>query len=64
LKQFLFEKMRRIDLLWKIVKYRASSLWTFNVYDYQFCCFNNLLRKTCNAVFLFKEAVSFLNYPV
>ena len=30
----------------------------FNVYDYEFCCFNNLLRKTCTAVFLYKEAVS------
>jgi hypothetical protein len=26
LKQFLFEEMRRIDLLWKIVEYRASLL--------------------------------------
>jgi hypothetical protein len=45
--------MRRIDLLWKIVEYRASLLGMFNVYE--FCCFN-LLRKTCNA-FLFNEAV-------
>ena len=53
LKQFLFEEMRRIDLLWKIVEYGASLLWMFNVYE--FCCFN-LLRKTCTA-FLFNEAV-------
>jgi hypothetical protein len=45
LKQFLFEEKRRIDLLWKIVKYRASLV----------CCFN-LLRKTRNA-FLFNEAI-------
>jgi hypothetical protein len=34
----LFEEMRRIDLLWEIVKYTASLLWIFNVYE--FCCFN------------------------
>jgi hypothetical protein len=28
LKQFLFEEMRRIYLLWKIVEYRASLLKT------------------------------------
>ena len=46
------------------MKYRASVLSMFNVYE--FCCFNfnNLLRKTCTADFLFNEAVSFLNYPV
>jgi hypothetical protein len=26
-------------------------------YVYEFCRFNNLLRKTCTAVFLFNEAV-------
>jgi hypothetical protein len=26
----LFEEMRRIDLLWEIVKYTASLLWIFN----------------------------------
>jgi hypothetical protein len=38
LKQFLFEEMGRIDLLclWKIVKYRASLLWMFNVHEF-FC---------------------------
>jgi hypothetical protein len=51
--QFLFEEMRRIDLLWKIVEYRESLLRMFNVYE--FCCFN-LLRRTCTA-FLFNEAV-------
>jgi hypothetical protein len=51
LKQFLFEEMRRIDLLWKIVEYMASLLWMINVYE--FCCFN-LLRKTCIA-FLFND---------
>jgi hypothetical protein len=44
LKHFLFEGMRRIDLLWEIVKYRASLLWMFNVYEF---CWSNLLRKTC-----------------
>jgi hypothetical protein len=34
----LFEEMRRIDLLWEIVKYTANLLWIFNVY--KFCCFN------------------------
>jgi hypothetical protein len=53
LKQFLFEEMRRIDLLWEIVKYTVSLLRMFIVYE--FCCFN-LLRKTCTA-FLFNEAV-------
>jgi hypothetical protein len=27
----LFEEMRRIDLLWEVVKYKASLLWIFNV---------------------------------
>jgi hypothetical protein len=27
LKQFLFEEMGRVDLLWKIVYYGASWLW-------------------------------------
>jgi hypothetical protein len=53
LKKFLFEEMRRIDLLWEIVKYTVSLLRMFIVYE--FCCFN-LLRKTCTA-FLFNEAV-------
>ena len=51
--EFLFEEMRRIDLLWKIVEHRASLLSMFNVYE--FCCFNSL-RKTCT-VFLSNEAV-------
>jgi hypothetical protein len=37
LKHILFEEMRRIDLLWEIVKYRESLFWMFNVYE--FCCF-------------------------
>jgi hypothetical protein len=40
--QLLFEEMKIIDLLLEILKYRASLLWMFNVYE--FCCFN-LLRK-------------------
>ena len=60
LKQFLFEEIRRIDLLWKIVKYRASLLWIFNVYE--FCCFLIIYCvKQCSAVFLFNEAV--LKFP-
>jgi hypothetical protein len=51
----LFEEMRRIDLLWEIVKYTASLLWIFiNVYE--FCCL-----KTWT-VFLFNEALSFISY--
>jgi hypothetical protein len=42
--KFLFEEMRRIDLLWKIVEYRASLLnWMFNVYE--FCCFKTLSQQ-------------------
>jgi hypothetical protein len=54
--------MRRIDLLCKIVEYRASLLRMFNVYE--FCCFN-LLRKTCtDIIFLFNEAVlKFVKLP-
>jgi hypothetical protein len=37
LEAILFEEMRRIDLLWEIVKYTASLLRIFNVYE--FCCF-------------------------
>jgi integrase len=48
LKQFLFEKMRRIDSLRKIVKYRASLHGLFNVYE--FCCFNNLM-PCCQGIF-------------
>jgi hypothetical protein len=55
----LFEEMRRIDLLWEIVKYTASLLWIFNVYE--FCCFINFFVKTWT-VFLFNEALSFINY--
>jgi hypothetical protein len=37
LEAILFEEMRRIDLLWEIVKYTASLLLIFiNVYE--FCC--------------------------
>jgi hypothetical protein len=48
-----FQFSKAVDLLSKIVEYRASLLWMFNVYE--FCCFNSL-RKTCT-VFLFNEAV-------
>jgi hypothetical protein len=44
----LFQEMRRIDLLWKIVKYTASLLWIFNVYE--FCCFNFLPDTSCRYV--------------
>jgi hypothetical protein len=50
LKQFLFEKMRRIDLLWEIVKYRENLLC-------EFCCFNVSLGEnslSANACSLFE----------
>jgi hypothetical protein len=43
LEAVLFEEMRRIDLLWEIVKYTASLLWIFNVYE--FCCFKFLPKN-------------------
>jgi hypothetical protein len=51
----LFEEMRRIDLLWEIVKYTPSLLWIFNVYE--FCCFN-FLPKNMNC-FPFQRSSKF-----
>jgi hypothetical protein len=56
----LFEEMRRIDLLWEIVKYTASFLWIFiNVYE--FCCFN-FLPKNMNC-FPFQRSSKFHKLP-
>ena len=50
--------MRRIDLLWEIVKYTASLLCIFNVYE--FCC-SNFLPKNMNC-FPFQRSSKFHKY--
>jgi hypothetical protein len=55
----LFEEMRRIDLLLEFVKYTASLLWIFNVYE--FCCFK-FLPKNMNC-FPFQRSSKFHKLP-
>jgi hypothetical protein len=56
----LFEEMRRIDLLWEIVKYTASLLWIYNVYE--FCCFINFLPENMKC-FPFQRSSKFHKLP-
>jgi hypothetical protein len=51
LEAILFEEMRRIDLLWEIVKYTAIC--------FECLMYTNVVALT---VFLFNEALSFINY--
>jgi hypothetical protein len=58
LEAILFEEMRRIDLLWEIVKYTASF--------FEYLMFTKFVALTfwlkTSTVFLFNEALSFINY--